>query len=322
MSRRIAYLASVVVVLWAVAAVPMPYATWSPGEAIDLRGAVTVEGQGEALTGPLSLLTIRTKEAGLIDVMRSWIDDGRDLIDRDQAFGVGRDADDYFEQELQTFSNQLDVSTVAALRALGRDVGAGQQVVEVVDGTPAVGVIEVGDILRSVDGTSVESLSELRTQMDEHEPGDVIDVELDRDEERMAIEVTLDLLPNDDRVGLGVRLQTHIDQIPVEVTPSGVLDRIGGPSAGLALALAIHDLLSPDDVVAGRRIAVTGTVDVDGRVGSIGGIRQKVIAAEDANAELILVPAGQVDQARQQATTIEIVGVRSLAEALAALSVR
>ncbi|HEX9767168.1 MAG TPA: PDZ domain-containing protein [Nitriliruptorales bacterium] len=322
MSHRVAWLASVVVVLWAIAAVPMPFVTWSPGEAVDLRGAVTVEGQGETLTGPLSLLTIRTKEAGLIDVVRAWLDGDRDLIDRDLAFGAGRDAEEYFAQELQTFSTQLDVSAVAALRALGRDIGAAQQVVEISPDTPADGVLEVGDVLRSVDDVGVESLTELRTRLEQHEPGDVVTIALDREGEPTEVRVTLAVLPTTETVGLGVRMRTLVDEIPIDVVATATLDRIGGPSAGLALALTIFDLLSPDDVVAARRIAVTGTMDVDGNVGNIGGIRQKVIAAEDADAELLIVPVDQLEDARRQATSIEIVGVRTLAEALAALASR
>lgn len=318
--RRLAYLASVVLVLSALIAVPMPFAVFSPGEAVDLRGAVSVEGQGEVLSGPLSLVTIRSKEAGLLDVLRAWVDGDRDLIDRDLVYGQGGDADEYYEASRTTFGNQLDVSTIAALRELGQELGAGQLVVEVVANTPADGVLLSGDILRSIDGEVFESLEQLRAALDEYGPGDQVVIGLDRDAEPIELAVTVDVLPDSDRVGLGVQLRTHVDGVPIEVTSAPILDPIGGPSAGLVLALAIHDLLSPDDLVRGRAIAATGTMDVDGRVGNIGGIHQKVAAAEEAGVELLLVPLDQVAAARARARSVRIVGVGSLAEALAVLA--
>ncbi|MDX1510062.1 MAG: PDZ domain-containing protein [Nitriliruptorales bacterium] len=319
MKYRIAWLTSVLVVLVALAVVSVPFVAWSPGEAVDLRNAVTVEGQGEPLSGQLSLLTIRSKEARILDVLRSWIDGDLDLIERDLVFG-DRDADEYYAGQRVTFRNQLDISTIAALQALGRDIDAGQQVVEIVPGSPADGVLEVGDVLRAIDGQTVQSLADLRAELERREAGQQVVVELDRGSERIDVTVTLELLASTNLPGLGVRLQTHVDEIPVDVRLADGLGSIGGPSAGLALALAIHDLLSPTDIVAGRRIAVTGSVDVDGLVGTIGGIRQKVIAAEDAGADLMIVPQGQANLARATATTVTVIGVRTLEEALVALT--
>ncbi|MDX1510963.1 MAG: PDZ domain-containing protein [Nitriliruptorales bacterium] len=319
MKYRIAWLTSVLVVLTALAVVSVPFVAWSPGEAVDLRGAVAVDGAGEPLSGRLSLLTIRSKQARILDVLRSWIDGDLDLIDRDLVFG-DREADEYYAAERVTFRNQLDISTIAALQALGRDIDVGQQVLEIVPGSPADGVLEVGDVLRAVDGLAVQSLADLRTELEQREPGDEVVVELERGSRRVDVTVTLDLLESTNRPGLGVRLQTHVGEVPVDVELADGFDSIGGPSAGLALALAIHDLLSPVDVVAGRRIAVTGRVDVDGVVGAIGGMRQKVIAAEDAGADLMIVPEQQADLARATATSVTVIGVSTLDEAIAALA--
>ena len=78
-------------------------------------------------------------------------------------------------------------------------------------------------------------------------------------------------------------------QLPVKVTisPRG-LGR--GPSAGLAFTLEVYDALTGHKLAKGRRIAVTGTIDLDGNVGEIGGVHQKVIGAARKGADLVLVP--------------------------------
>ena len=72
---------------------------------------------------------------------------------------------------------------------------------------------------------------------------------------------------------------------------------IGGPSAGLMFSLGIYDTLTPGSLTGGHAVAGTGTVDASGRVGSIGGIQQKIVGARDAGAELFLVPPDNCKEA-------------------------
>jgi Lon-like protease len=94
---------------------------------------------------------------------------------------------------------------------------------------------------------------------------------------------------------------------------------VGGPSAGLMIALAVADLASADDLAAGRLVAGTGTVEGSGAVGRVGSIADKVRAAEAAGAVVFLTPAGQVEQARAAARSTEIIGVSTVDEAVEAL---
>ena len=95
---------------------------------------------------------------------------------------------------------------------------------------------------------------------------------------------------------------------------------IGGPSAGLVFALQSVDLLTEGDLSGGRRIAATGTITADGKVGPIGGIKQKIVVASKEGAELFLVPAGNYKEAKVRAdslgTTMQVVSVGTLQEAM------
>ncbi|MGH3454209.1 MAG: S16 family serine protease, partial [Nocardioidaceae bacterium] len=72
---------------------------------------------------------------------------------------------------------------------------------------------------------------------------------------------------------------------------------IGGPSAGAMFALAIYDKLTPGELTDGQVIAGTGEIDAEGRVGSIGGVQQKIISSEDAGADIFMVPADNCAEA-------------------------
>ncbi len=102
----------------------------------------------------------------------------------------------------------------------------------------------------------------------------------------------------------------------VELRPFNI---IGGSSAGLMFALATYDLLTPRDLTRGWQIAGTGTLDATGRVGPVVGVKQKVAAAEAAQADYFLVPLEHYAEAVAVARRLQVVPVTSFAEALALL---
>jgi PDZ domain-containing protein len=83
-----------------------------------------------------------------------------------------------------------------------------------------------------------------------------------------------------------------VDDKEIIVNPKVTVktDEIGGPSAGLMFALEIYDQLMEEDFTKGYKIAGTGTIDSKGAVGPIGGIDQKIVAADKAGAEIFFAP--------------------------------
>jgi PDZ domain-containing protein len=101
--------------------------------------------------------------------------------------------------------------------------------------------------------------------------------------------------------------------IDVEIDSSN----IGGPSAGMMYTLAIMNVLTPEDITHGLRIAGTGTITTNGEVGPIGGIRQKVVGATLSGAEYILVPEANYEEALTvDIESAEIVAVSTIDDAL------
>jgi PDZ domain-containing protein len=88
------------------------------------------------------------------------------------------------------------------------------------------------------------------------------------------------------------------------------------------LALTVYDLADPGDLAQGRTIAGTGTIDLAGNVGPVGGVREKVAAARRARATVFLVPADEAREARDAAgNTLAVKPVRTFAEAVDVLSI-
>lgn len=106
--------------------------------------------------------------------------------------------------------------------------------------------------------------------------------------------------------------ELHLDEHDVSIDAG----RIGGPSGGLAFALALVDERTPGDLTDGRTVAATGAIDGDGVVYDVAGIRLKTLAARRAGSSILVLPRANVDEARPVAGSLVLIGVESVAEAV------
>ena len=119
---------------------------------------------------------------------------------------------------------------------------------------------------------------------------------------------------------MGVQIGTGYD-FPFDVSVR-LGDDIGGPSAGLIFSLGVYDTLTPGSLTGGTDIAGTGTIDEQGRVGPIGGIQQKIVAAADAGAKIFFVPpanCGSAEHADVTKDEIRLVKAPTMHSAVASL---
>jgi len=316
--------ASLALVVTAALTVPMPYIEYLPGGATPIAPLVAIDGaQSTALDGETALLTVRITRQPLAQLLLVALDDERTVIPTARVYPSGVDRQVHLERERERFNRQFDVAAAVGAQAAGFpfEVVTEVVVIEVLVGGPSDGRLAPGDIVLAVDGEPLTSGAALAARIESAEPGDQVVVRVrhmgaERDET-----ITLRALEDGGPARLGVLVQTAIDALvlPIDIVLTPGL-RIGGPSAGLMVGLTVFDLLAQENLLAGRRVAGTGTLDIDGRVGEVGGVREKTIGAIDAGYDVLLVPASSAAEARRVADgRIVVHGVASLDEALAAL---
>jgi len=316
--------ASAAVVAVAALSVPMPFVEYVPGGATEIAPLVTVEGTATTeLSGDTALLTVRLVRQPAAQTVVAWLDPDRDLIPTARVFPQGVDRQVYLARERERFSRQFDVAAAVGAAAAGVEVEVLTEVVivEVVDGAPAAGLLAPGDVVTALNGVAVASGADLAERIRAERPGTTVTLTLVHQGVQRDQPVTLGVLDGTGEARLGVLVQTAVDDLilPFDVTLSPEV-RIGGPSAGLMVGLTVYDLLAEEDLLRGRSVAGTGTLDVDGTVGPVGGVPQKVEAAIDAGYEVLFVPTPAAEAARTAAGgRISIVPVRTLDEALRSL---
>ena len=290
--------------------------------------------------GQFLFVTVREPEITLLDW---WIGESEPevgFLSRQDKFGT-QTPDQQRQFSVEMMRSAKETAEYVALKRLGfpAEIIPGDVIVnnlvcleaneaqtECIEWAPSDELLDPGDKLLKVDGVELEVLDDLRPILDGKQPGDVVEIEFERPGEGTRTG-EVELIAANDGTGRTIigfsPFDTATAKLPFDVDiDSGA---IGGPSAGLAFTLTLIDELTPGELTGGRRVAVTGTIRIDGTVGGIGGLAQKVSAVRQLGADVFLVPAEQGEQdialARQVAgDDLDIVPVANLDEALAALA--
>jgi PDZ domain-containing protein len=313
--------ASVAVVAISALSVPMPFVEYRPGGAIPIEPLVTIDGaETTPLAGETALLTVRLTRPTPVQLVAARLDRDRELLPLARVYPRGIDRQVHLARERERFDRQFDVAAAVGARAAGvpLEVLTAVVVLEVDPTGPSAGRLAPGDVVLSVDGqplTSGAALAELVRSSPAGEPLvlRIVHAGIERDQP-----ITPEPVPGSDARRIGVLVQTAVDELilPIDITlTSGV--RIGGPSAGLMVGLTVYDLLAAEDLLAGRRVAGTGTLDVDGVVGAVGGVPEKTLAAIGAGYDVLIVPAAETIVAERVASgRITVIGVTTLTDAI------
>jgi PDZ domain-containing protein len=249
--------------------------------------------------------------------------DGASLVPAHAVNPTGLSEGDRRRASLQMMSRSKRVAAAVALRAAGyrvRVTQAGAFVVQVLAGTAAARDLHPSDVITEIDGARVGTVAKLRSALAAKKPGDRISLVVRRDGKSLRFALTLGADPSDKRRAvMGVLIEQAASiRLPLKVEID--TGNVGGPSAGLAMALGLLDKLGRD-VDHGRRVAATGEIGIDGSVGPVGGIKQKTIGAREAGIQLFLVPAGDnAREASRYAGGMRIAPVRSFQQALQVLA--
>jgi Lon-like protease len=331
MTRRTVTLASagfLVVLLSAIAALlPVPYVALSPGpttntlgvvggtELIHIDGHKTYPDSGHLNLTTVSVLGGPQQRMDLVTALRGWLDSTIAVIPEEQVYPKGTSAKEAEKESDDQMQESQDHATTAALRSLGIPVKTSVAVAEVLPSSPSKGKLAVGDVIVSVDGQPVDGGTALRKAITSHASGDTLAFVVDRGGKRVTTTVTTTSDQGTTVVGIGTR-----DDADYPFTVRIGLKDVGGPSAGLMFALGIVDKLTPGSLTDGAFVAGTGEIDDNGKVGPIGGITQKMIAARRAGATVFLAPSGDCAEAITAVPKgLHLVRVTSLDSALSAL---
>jgi PDZ domain-containing protein len=306
-------------------AMRVPYLVESPGPTFNTLGKdggkdiIAVSGHPvTATSGHLNLMTVSadTQNTTILGAVRGWLRHDEVVVPHDSLYPPGTSQQQQDEQNSQDFLVSQQNAVEAAACELGYPKGLG--VDSVPTDSPNATALKGGDQFVSVAGTRITDDAALRKVLAAHRAGDKLPTTVLRAGKQVSATLVLQAPAtgtDTPRIGITV-VQGCL--LPFQVTLS--LTGIGGPSAGLMFTLGIIDKISTHDLTRGRFIAGTGTIEPSGKVGPIGGIALKMIAARRAGATVFLAPASNCADVRGNIPSgLQVVKVSTLHEAIASL---
>lgn len=355
-----------ITIVYAVNFIPVPYYIYKPGTAEVLKPMVKVaEGDPEE-KGAFMLTTITMGRSSVLGLFTSRWNPNADIRKKEEVLR-GSTEEEYSARQqfimLDSQGNAIQAAYAMAQIPYSID-STGVLVMQTVKGMPAYGILEPGDRIVRVGDRPIIKHADVVNELKGRKVGETVEVTVKRGKEEKRLSVTLQDLnelerkakqaagtgeaasgatnpagrsaeAGEPRVGLGISTAELLEIVPEAAGKKVTIDAgaIGGPSAGLLFSLEIYNQLTPGDLTKGYRIAGTGTIDAKGNVCSIGGIRQKIVAADREKADIFFAPVDRVkgecnltadvpnasdaiDQAAKIETPMKVVPVATLADAL------
>lgn len=322
---RIIGLVLFVAALYGALNIPLSYYAISPGQATDVEPLVKVEkGPSYPSDGKIFLTTVSLGQATLFEIFQGWLDPSVDIFEEAAIRPPSVSEDELTKINLQYMASSKETALGVAFEYLGYDAitGEGAEVAKVEKGSPADQKLGSGDVIIEMDGESVKDHLQLVKAVKAVTPGDAVQLKVKSGEgEIRAVDIELGTNPDNMTQGfLGVALSTSNLSFDFPYDVKLESEDIGGPSAGLAFTLQILDSLTEGDLANGNKVAITGTIELDGSVGEVGGIRQKAIAVRDAGADIFLVPFAEVGEITSIiGDKVRVIGVNSIKDAVETL---
>jgi len=256
---------------------------------IEIEGAEFYDYEGN-----LYQLTVRRDEANYFTYIWAKVDNSVDLYSREVILPKGVTPQELSEISMQNMKTSENVAIAVALDSLDYEIetqGDGVLVVGILDDSPVAGKLLKEDLITSINNEEIKSTTEFIALLRTYEIGDIVSIGIIREGIKKSIETKLiEHIDYENEPMVGFLASTPNQRFVFPISIDIDTGNVGGPSAGLMMALNVYNSLIENDITNGIKVAGTGTIEIDGSVGPVGGVKQKVIAAKNAGASLILVP--------------------------------
>ena len=295
-----------------------PYVIYKSGGTINLEDRIIIDKDYEE-KGSLSMSYVTAMKGRLPFIILSFIIPDWDLISLKEITDQ-KNYDEVLEIEKVYLNEGIDNAIISAFRESRYSIEIEKETYRVIYITDEAQTnVKIGDELVSVFDNEINSIKDLRTYINSLNKGDVIKIIVNYNGKTLERSATI-YEDEDGMLKIGIAFKTNYvykTEIPVTIK---MKDNEYGSSGGLMMSLAIYNALTKEDITKGLNIVGTGTIESDGTVGEIGGVKYKVLAAHKNKADIFFCPEDNYEEAmnikKKRKLNLEIVKVKTLKEAI------
>ena len=261
----------------------LPYYIMTTGGTINITDRVEMTGYEKDKEGSINMLYVSEYDATPFSYLVAKIkgEEINSIKDINKRNKIMRD-------------NSLDTATIVAYKEAGKTINIKSQK-NIVMAKTNDNNFEVGDIILTVNGNVCEDAAAIREIINNSNENDIIKFKVLRDNKEIEIEGKVVLEDNRKIIGILITTNYEYDLDP-EITIK-FKNSESGSSGGLMLTLTIYNAISGEDLIKERNIAGTGTINLDGTVGEIDGVKYKIMGAHNNNMDIVFVPSANYEEA-------------------------
>ena len=296
----------------------LPYNIYVSGGTISLTKRLEIENEYQE-KGSFNLTYVKSLRATIPTYLLSYVFDWEKENINDIKIDENDNASDMWKREKMYLQEANDNAIINAYKLANEEINIKKELLKVlyVDKDSETD-LKTGDTILSVASQPINDFNELKEIIKSHYPGDKISVQYLRDEKEYRGYIIVREMNKEKKAGLYlIKLFDYDVQRKVTLKFNG---SEGGPSGGFMTSLAIYNRLVKDDITKGRKIVGTGTIDANGNIGQIGGIKYKLKGAVKDHADIFFVPEDNYEEALKEKErkkyNINIVMVKTLSDAI------
>ena len=292
--------------------VELPYYIEAPGGTINLTQRINKKYDSKE--GSLNMLYVTEYKGNIVTVLLGKIIPTWDLFKLSNQQISNEDANDIYIRNRVMLDNSIQNATFVAYNYANKNITI-KDTKNIVIATSKDNGLKIGDEILSIDNLKIEKSTTIKDYLIELPEGSTVEVTIKRDNKDKKISITIDK----DKL-LGVILVINYSYETEENLNINFKTGEGGSSGGLILSLGIYSEITGIDILKGRKIAGTGTIDIEGNVGAIDGIKYKIAGAAKKHMDIVLVSPYNYEEAKKVVEennyNIKLVKVSTFKEAI------
>ena len=298
---------------------PLPYYIYTGGGTINVKDKIHIENK--ETKGDFNLCYVEQINANIPTFLLSKLLSNWDSVSKEEvSLNDKEDIKDIYKRDKIYLEEANQNAIFVAYKKAGKSVNILDKHLYIIyleeDSDTD---LKIGDDILEIDGSKIDSLADISKILDSYKIGSKLNIKVKRNgKEMMKYAIVHE---KDGRKLIGIALTSIYDY---EVDPKIAFtfsNSESGPSGGFMVTLAIYNQLIDNDISNGLKIAGTGTIDIEGNVGSIGGVKYKLKGAVDSKSDIFLVPAGEnyeeaIKYKKKYHYDIKIIGISTFEEAI------
>lgn len=314
------YLIPIIVTI--VLVIPLPYYITIGGGTLSLENRVKIDND-ISNKNSFSLAYVSEVKGNVLFYILGNIIPSYEIEKQENVVSSNEDVLDYNFREKIYFNDSLNSATYVAYNKANKEIIEKERslVVIYVDELSNSN-LKVQDKILSINNKEVNSITLFSDVLNSYTIDDDIIINVIRDNKEIEIESKLVDIDGSYKLGI-----TLYEDILYETDPKieyKFNQKETGPSGGLTIALDIYNNLVLEDITKGYKIVGTGTIDKNGVVGAIGGVKYKLKGAVKFKADIFIVPSSNYDEAIEEKNKnnydINIISVDTFDDALEKLN--